>query len=74
MKTLMALALSVPLLTGLGACSERTPSSAAAPAKAAAPGKQVKQWYCPMDKEVVSDKPGQTCPKCGMKLEPKPAS
>jgi P-type Cu+ transporter len=27
------------------------------------------KWTCPMDPEVVSDKPG-ACPKCGMALEP----
>ena len=27
------------------------------------------RWTCPMDPEVVSDKPGP-CPKCGMALEP----
>jgi Cu+-exporting ATPase len=27
------------------------------------------KWSCPMDPEVVSDKPGP-CPKCGMALEP----
>ncbi|MGE0846628.1 MAG: heavy metal translocating P-type ATPase [Flavobacteriaceae bacterium] len=26
-------------------------------------------WTCPMDPEIVRDKPG-TCPKCGMALEP----
>ena len=26
-------------------------------------------WVCPMDPEVVSDRPG-ACPKCGMALEP----
>ena len=25
------------------------------------------KYYCPMDKDVVSDKPGK-CPKCGMDL------
>ncbi|MGJ8677053.1 MAG: copper-transporting P-type ATPase [Akkermansiaceae bacterium] len=29
------------------------------------------QWTCPMDPEVVSDKPGD-CPKCGMALEQVP--
>ena len=27
------------------------------------------KWTCPMDPEIVSDKPG-ACPKCGMALEP----
>ena len=29
-----------------------------------------RQYICPMDPDVVSDKPGP-CPKCGMALEPK---
>jgi Cu+-exporting ATPase len=28
------------------------------------------EYFCPMDPEVVSDKPG-ACPKCGMALEPR---
>ena len=28
------------------------------------------QWVCPMDPDVVSDRPG-ACPKCGMALEPR---
>jgi RND family efflux transporter MFP subunit len=44
-----------------------TPAAPAAPAPAAAT-----IWTCPMDPEVVSDKPGK-CPKCGMDLEPKAA-
>jgi Cu(I)/Ag(I) efflux system membrane fusion protein len=33
------------------------------------------QWTCPMDPEIISDKPGE-CPKCGMDLEqvPQPTS
>ena len=34
-----------------------------------APG-TTRQFICPMDPEVVSDRPGP-CPKCGMPLEPK---
>lgn len=34
---------------------------------AAKPG----QWTCPMDPEIISDKPGD-CPKCGMALEQVP--
>ena len=29
-------------------------------------------YYCPMDTDIVSDKPGK-CSKCGMDLIPKPA-
>jgi Cu+-exporting ATPase len=31
------------------------------------------QYFCPMDPEVVSDRPG-SCPKCGMALEPRTPS
>ena len=31
------------------------------------------EWTCPMDPEVVSDRPGP-CPKCGMALEPRVAT
>jgi len=64
MKTIIAVVLSLGLLGGIGACSK---------GESAAPTQAVAQYYCPMDKDVVSDKPGQTCPKCGMKLEPRPA-
>lgn len=42
-------------------------SEQAAPVAAA--GHQV-EYVCPMDPEVVSDRPG-SCPKCGMALEPR---
>jgi Cu+-exporting ATPase len=35
----------------------------------AAEGQKV-EYFCPMDPEVVSDRPG-ACPKCGMALEPR---
>ncbi|HZY88449.1 MAG TPA: heavy metal-binding domain-containing protein, partial [Gemmataceae bacterium] len=35
------------------------------------PGARV-EYVCPMDPEVVSDRPG-SCPKCGMALEPRTA-
>src|SRR5262249_50885399 len=31
------------------------------------------EYFCPMDPEVVSDRPG-SCPKCGMALEPRVVS
>ena len=40
-----------------------------APPTVAPPGTK-RQYICPMDPEVLSDKPGP-CPKCGMALEPK---
>lgn len=53
-------------------------AAAAAPQRTAAPAASVPVsvdggaviWTCPMDPDVVSDKPGR-CPKCGMSLEPK---
>lgn len=38
---------------------------------ATAAAKRTKEWICPMDPEVESDKPG-ACPKCGMALERNP--
>ncbi len=38
-------------------------------AAAAAPPAKAREYTCPMDPEVVSDRPG-ACPKCGMALEP----
>lgn len=39
-----------------------------APPRPAPPG-STRQYICPMDPDVVSDRPGP-CPKCGMPLEP----
>jgi Cu+-exporting ATPase len=36
----------------------------------AAPAAVKRQYVCPMDPDVVSDRPG-ACPKCGMALEPR---
>ncbi len=45
------------------------PVGMTAPAPAPAPGAKV-EYICPMDPEVVRDRPGP-CPKCGMALEPR---
>jgi Cu+-exporting ATPase len=47
----------------------RAPEDLHAPTSAAPPGVPV-EYICPMDPEVVSDRPG-ACPKCGMALEPR---
>ncbi len=63
-----ALALALALFGApLAACSKAPPAAPDKPA-AAAKAAQAETWICPMDKEVVSDKPG-SCPKCGMHLE-----
>jgi Cu+-exporting ATPase len=46
----------------------KTSSPSPQPAPIAAPGETV-QYTCPMDPEIVRDKPGP-CPICGMALEP----
>jgi Cu+-exporting ATPase len=40
-----------------------------APSPAPSPEPRGTRWTCPMDPEVVTDRPG-SCPKCGMALEP----
>ena len=47
------------------AAEAAAPAAAPVPEVAATPGER---WICPMDPEVVSDRPGP-CPKCGMALE-----
>jgi Cu+-exporting ATPase len=48
---------------------EPMPGLALEPSGTAPAGSQV-EYFCPMDPEVVSDRPG-SCPKCGMALEPR---
>lgn len=43
-----------------------------APPPPAPPGAKI-EYICPMDPEVLADRPG-SCPKCGMALEPRVAS
>ncbi len=56
-----------PKLVSLGGLSSKPPMPAM-PQPRKAPAKQ--EYFCPMDPEVISDKPG-ACPKCGMALEPR---
>ncbi|HEY0709223.1 MAG TPA: efflux RND transporter periplasmic adaptor subunit, partial [Polyangia bacterium] len=49
------------------------PATAAASAPAADPKTAQLKYHCPMHPEVTSDDPNARCPKCGMKLEPRPA-
>jgi hypothetical protein len=67
MRYLAVVSVALGLLAGVPACSK--PAAKPAPALQA-PAGQGQSYYCPMDKEVVADKPG-TCPKCGMRLEVK---
>ena len=46
------------------------PAPTAAPAPTEAPPGTKTEYFCPMDPEVVSDRPG-SCPKCGMALQPR---
>jgi Cu+-exporting ATPase len=49
------------------------PAPPAAPTPAATPPGTKTQYFCPMDPEVISDRPG-SCPKCGMALQPRTLS
>jgi Cu+-exporting ATPase len=68
MRLVTAFAIVLMPLAGPSGCSKETPSAAPAAAATGAPSKGAEVWICPMDKDVVSDRPG-SCPKCGMKLE-----
>ena len=51
-----------------------TPSEAESRPPQARPAQQsLSKYFCPMDPEVISDKPGP-CPKCGMALEQQPVT
>ncbi len=72
---LAALALVVLTITGCGkkeesGQSQTKPVDTALTAPAVEPAAAV--YYCPMDTDVVSDKPGK-CSKCGMNLIERPA-
>jgi hypothetical protein len=59
-----------------GQGGEKMPGMPMAPAGGpapTAPAGQKGSYYCPMHKEVQSDRPGK-CPRCGMDLVPKPGA
>jgi multidrug efflux pump subunit AcrA (membrane-fusion protein) len=59
---------------------DRTPpssssnSSSTPNAQRRTPNASQGRYYCPMHPEVTSDDPNATCPKCGMKLMPRPGA
>jgi RND family efflux transporter MFP subunit len=57
----------IPVMALPEAVTNSTPANTNSPTAAKAATKQL--YTCPMDPEVISDKPGQ-CPKCGMNLVP----
>jgi Cu(I)/Ag(I) efflux system membrane fusion protein len=66
-----------------GASDQQHPTPGASPMRATPPspsaghgdqqGAPDDPYYCPMHPEVTSKDPNAKCPKCGMKLEPKPS-
>jgi hypothetical protein len=65
MRTIAALVLSLSFIVAAVGCSKSEPAPTS---KAGVTAPAAGKWICPMDKDVVADKPGN-CPKCGMKLE-----
>lgn len=59
----MLLSLAVARLAGQQPSAEGTPGAPSTPPAPTGP----LDYYCPMDRDVRSDKPG-VCPRCGMKL------
>ncbi len=59
--------------TAPGQYSTPMPGTAQAPIPPVPAPQTASEYFCPMDPEVVSDKPG-ACPKCGMALEPRTVS
>lgn len=68
MKTLTNLALIAFLLTSTNVFATATPHEHQH--DNANPQQQAQTYVCPMHPEVTGNK-GDTCPKCGMDLEPK---
>jgi Heavy metal binding domain len=60
---------STPSASGTPARPPKPSTAKPAPARGREAAKTV--YVCPMHPDVVSDKPG-LCPKCNMKLDPKP--
>lgn len=58
---------------GAGEAQPETPTAAPAASASAVPRRHAAKtvYVCPMHPEVTSDQPG-LCPKCNMKLDPKP--
>ncbi|MBV9436763.1 MAG: heavy metal translocating P-type ATPase [Acidobacteria bacterium] len=55
---------------GLVQLGMTTPAATRKLAEQASGAATTREYFCPMDPEVLSDKPG-SCPKCGMALEPR---
>jgi hypothetical protein len=68
MKKLFSFAPIIVFAFFFIACNQNTPSAKSSNDKKSAPATIEAKYQCPMDTEVVSNKPG-TCPKCGMDLE-----
>ncbi len=79
MKKALMIAIGLALVALVGAGCKKQEQSGQMPAKPVDTAQTAPMvepaaavYYCPMDTDVVSDKPGK-CPKCGMDLIPKTA-